>query len=1117
MVEKSKKSLSTEADENPLWYKDGIMYEAHIRAFYDSNADGIGDLQGIIKKLDYIKDLGVNILWLLPFYPSPLKDDGYDIADYYSIHENYGSIEDFKELLHEAHRRGIKVVTEIVLNHTSDQNQWFQLSRKSPPGSEWRNFYVWSDTPDKYTDARIIFKDFETSNWSWDPEAKAYFWHRFYSNQPDLNFDNPKVRKTLLKVIDYWLEMGVDGLRLDAIPYLYEREGTNCENLPETHEFIKSLRAHIDKKFQGKMLLAEANQWPEDAVHYFGDGDQCHMNFHFPLMPRMFMALQMEDSFPIIDILDQTPKINDSCQWALFLRNHDELTLEMVTDEERDYMYRVYAKNPKARINLGIRRRLAPLLDNNRRKIELLNILLFSLPGTPIVYYGDEIGMGDNYYLGDRNGVRTPMQWSPDRNAGFSKGNPQQLYLPTIIDPEYHYEAVNVENQEKNTSSLLWWMKRVIATRKRYKAFGRGSFTILKTDNPKVLAFIRQFETETLLVVVNLSRFSQAVSIDLSEYLGAVPTDLFSNNAFPIIKEGGYNITLGAYDYFWFSLDKTEAKTLSVEEKNIPSIRYEHSLKRFFTEKRLDKFELKILPAFFKSARWFTRKLKNIQKVKINNALQIIENGDDAFILMTEVFYVDGSSEFYILPVVLLDEAKAQEILLENPNSVIAWFEYPDSKRALIDAVHSSPAQNWFFKFIAQNRKLKINGTELSPSRSTKFKKLFASTQGAELPSNWLKTEQSNSSIVYSDKAILKLYRRIEEGINPDSEINSLLTESTDFKAVPAFLGSISYKADGLSPIVLGILQEYIPNQGNGWSFSIDALQSFYDKALANRAKLEEIVSLQKEDDTKLNADAKDFLKEHIGEFYLEMIAQLARRTAEFHIALSSVKGKSDFTPEPFSMLYQRSIYQSMRGSLKRAFYSLYQSLKKLSSDLQSEAKELIGREKEILNIYQKITEKKINTSIIRIHGDYHLGQVLFTGKDFVLIDFEGEPTKPLSERRLKRSSFRDVAGMMRSFSYAANSSVIQSCSIREEDCDFLKRCSNLWYEEVSSLFLKEYLSNINEHPFFPKNKNDISLLLQCFLLDKAVYELSYELNSRPDWVEIPLLGIKKLIDNPLI
>src|SRR5579862_7988564 len=481
--------------EDPLWYKDAIVYELHVRAFKDSNADGIGDFPGLLQKLDYLQDLGVTCLWLLPFFPSPLKDDGYDISDYTDVHSMYGTIEDFQAFLSAAHDRNLQVIIELVVNHTSDQHPWFQAARQAPPGSPERDFYVWSDTAQKYKDARIIFTDTERSNWTWDPVANQYYWHRFFSHQPDLNYDNPRVIEEVLKVMRFWLDMGVDALRVDAIPYLVERDGTICENLPETHAVVKTLRREIDADYSCRALLAEANQWPTDVRPYFGDGDECHMAFHFPLMPRIYMALRQEDRLPITDIIAQTPAIPDTCQWALFLRNHDELTLEMVTSDERDYMYLAYSADPRMRINLGIRRRLAPLVDNNRRKIELLNALLFSLPGTPVLYYGDEIGMGDNVYLGDRNGVRTPMQWDMDRNAGFSRANPQQLVLPVVIDPEYHYESLNVENQQENPTSLLWWTKRLIDLRKRYPAFGRGAIDFLAPTNPRVLAYVRTHET----------------------------------------------------------------------------------------------------------------------------------------------------------------------------------------------------------------------------------------------------------------------------------------------------------------------------------------------------------------------------------------------------------------------------------------------------------------------------------------------------------------------------------------------------------------------------------------------------------------------------------------------
>src|SRR5512143_3507577 len=603
-------------DDDPLWYKDAVIYELPVKSFVDSNEDGIGDFPGLTSRLDYLEGLGVTALWLLPFYPSPLKDDGYDIATYFAVHPDYGTLADFKVFLREAHKRGIRVIIELVLNHTSDQHPWFQRARRATPGSKWRNYYVWSDTPEKYKDARIIFKDFETSNWSWDPAAKAYYWHRFYAHQPDLNFDSSHVQRSIMKIVDNWLDTGVDGLRLDAVPYLYEREGTNCENLPETHEFLKSLRKHVDGKFRNRMLLGEANQWPEDAAAYFGAGDECHMAFHFPIMPRLFMAVQMEDRFPIMDILDQTPAIAESCQWGMFLRNHDELTLEMVTDEERDYMYRVYARDRRTRINLGIRRRLAPLVGNNRRKIELMNILLFSLPGTPIIYYGDEIGMGDNYYLGDRNGVRTPMQWSSDRNAGFSKTDPQKLYLPVIIDREFHYEALNADNQERNPSSLLWWMKRVIAMRRRFTAFSRGDLTFPPSENPKVLVFTRCRDGETILVVINLSRFSQVVEIDLSKYAGDVPVEVFSLNRFPTVrKDAPYVLTMGFHDYYWFSLEKTAAAAVSGTEQALPELEARQSWLDVFESRMRQRLEENILPSYLQESRRFGGKARILERV----------------------------------------------------------------------------------------------------------------------------------------------------------------------------------------------------------------------------------------------------------------------------------------------------------------------------------------------------------------------------------------------------------------------------------------------------------------------------------------------------------------------
>ena len=661
--------------DDPLWYKDAVIYEARVRAFYDQSGDGIGDFRGLAEQLDYLQDLGVTAVWLLPFYPSPLRDDGYDISDYTNVHADCGTLEDFKHFLREAHRRGLRVITELVINHTSDQHPWFQRARRAPPGSRWRDYYVWSDTPEKYAESRVIFQDFEPSNWTWDPVAKAYYWHRFYAHQPDLNFEHPEVRQAVFRFLDFWLGLGVDGLRLDAIPYLYEREGTSCENLPETHDFLRELRRHVDRKYKNRMLLAEANQWPEDAAAYFGQGDECHMCFHFPVMPRLFMALQMEDRFPIIDILNQTPEIPATCQWAMFLRNHDELTLEMVTDEERDYMYRVYAHDAQARINLGIRRRLAPLLGNDRRKIELMNALLFSLPGTPVLYYGDEIGMGDNFFLGDRNGVRTPMQWSSDRNAGFSRANPQRLYLPVIIDPEYHYESVNVEAQNNSASSLLRWMKRLIALRKQWEAFGRGSMTFLNPSNRKVLAFTRSLEDQELLVICNLAGTVEYVEMDLAAYKGAVPIELFGHNRFPTIGDLPYFLTLGPHSFYWFVLErKTTEPGPGGAAGALPRLRVRGRWETVFAGEAREELE-GILPGYLLTRRWFAGKAKRLQVTRVTEVIPVPFDGETGWVILLQVEYESDRAELYAMPLVLVRGERAERMRQDQPATLVADVE----------------------------------------------------------------------------------------------------------------------------------------------------------------------------------------------------------------------------------------------------------------------------------------------------------------------------------------------------------------------------------------------------------------------------------------------------------
>jgi len=1098
-------------DDDKHWYKDAIIYQLHVKTFFDSNEDGIGDFPGLMRKLDYFEDLGVTAIWLLPFYPSPLRDDGYDIADYLNINQDYGTVRDFRAFMKEAHLRGIKVITELVLNHTSDQHPWFQRARSSKKGSPWRDYYVWSDTPDKYGDARIIFLDFEASNWAWDPVAKDYYWHRFYSHQPDLNFDNPQVQKAMFHVLDFWLGMGVDGLRLDAVPYLFEKEGTNCENLRETHVLLRKLRAHVDSKFKNRMLLAEANQWPEDAAEYFGGGKECHMAFHFPVMPRIFMALQMEDSFPIVDILGQTPDIPFSCQWAMFLRNHDELTLEMVTDEERDYMYKVYARDPKARINLGIRRRLAPLVGNNRRRMELLNIMLFSLPGTPVIYYGDEIGMGDNYYLGDRNGVRTPMQWSTDRNAGFSRANPQKLYLPVIIDPEYHYEALNVENQHVNSSSLLWWMKRVIAMRKRFKAFGRGTIKFIPSDNPKVLSFIREYNHEIILVVINLSRFSQVAELDLAEYAGFVPEELFGQSRFPVIRENPYILTLGFYDYFWFSLKKDEdIIRISDFMTVVPELSVRGKWDNVFLNKEKAKIEREILPEFISRCRWFGGKARKIQKVIISENIAVGNNVPVARLLFLEVSYTDSSSEQYTLPVSFVSGDTSEKIIEERPHIIVARIRTESEIGIIYDGIYNEKFQEYLLGMIERKKTSKGLHGDINAFPGRRFKNIIGDRK-LPISSQVLKAEQSNTSFLYDNVFFLKLYRKLEEGINPDVEAIRFLTEKTGFSGVPPFAGAIEYKRLGASPVTIGHLQGFIPNQGDCWTWTSDAVMQYFEKVLSAKTEPKDIQPPPAFCDVQ-SADIPPEVSELIGSFYLEMVSLLGKRTAEMHAALSSRPEDPNFSPEPFSMLYQRSVYQSMRTLTIKVMQLARENLKKMSDPVKQELSLLFTSEQEVLNAFSKIMNKKLSAIKIRFHGDYHLGQVLFTGNDFIIIDFEGEPMRTLSERKLKMSPIRDIAGMIRSFHYAAYSAILKRGSVRAEDVPSLEPWADLWHCYVSGIFLRSYLNAAGDAAFIPKERDELEILLNAFLLQKAIYELGYELNNRPDWVIIPARGIRHVL-----
>ena len=1096
--------------DQSLWYKDAIVYELHVKSFYDRNGDGIGDFEGLIQKLDYLQELGVTALWLLPFYPSPLRDDGYDISDYFHVHPDYGTLSDFRRFLREAHKRGIRVITELVINHTSNQHKWFQKSRQSKPGSLWRDLYVWSDTTERYQDARIIFTDSESSNWAWDPVARAYYWHRFYSHQPDLNYDNLRVRRLILRVLDYWFGLGVDGMRLDAVPYLFEREGTDCENLPETHAFLKELRAHVDQKFQDRMLLAEANQWPEDAAAYFGSGDECHMAFHFPIMPRLFMAARMEDRFPIVDILEQSLNIPAKCQWGMFLRNHDELTLEMVTDEERDYMYKAYARDREARINVGIRRRLAPLLNNNRRLIELMNSLLLSLPGTPILYYGDEIGMGDNYHLGDRNGVRTPMQWTPDRNAGFSTTNPQGIFLPAITDPEYHYTTINVETQSGNLSSLLWFTRRIIAVRKRFRAFGRGRIEFLPSDNNKVLTFIRSVENENILVVANLSRYCQAVHVQMSGYAGCHVREIFSDNRFPDIGEAPYILTLGPHTFYWFALEQPAASSLREPERSF-DLQSDVTWDRILDGGVQPQF-LAALRAYARRARWFGGKGLTIRATRIADHLALDIRNGPVYVLLLEITYASGTQDNYTLPLGFAAGDLQAKIVQDSPASIIARLRLRDQEGILYEAVPNEDFHQALLQMISQGRSRKMDGSQVLVHRGSQFAAMLGD-KTLPIPSQLLKAEQSNTSIVYKDTFILKLYHRVQEGTNPDVELLRHLTEEAGFTNTPAYAGSIGWQRDRASPVTIALLLQFVPNQGDAWSFALDNIDNSLSHALTLKGKLETLpelpASMRSIDPDSIPTIVRDF----VGPVFVDMMSLLGRRTGELHLALMSLSQSPDVTPEPFSLLYQKSLYQSIRGLTLKVLNELEGALRPLDPPTAEAVKRVLANRKTILSRMHRIMDnKKIQAMRIRTHGDYHLGQVLYTGKDFVIMDFEGEPTRSITERRLKQPALRDIAGMIMSFHYAAHGSLLRRAAQQGTDADYLRHWADVWYFYVSGVFLHSYLKTVAGTQVIPGDERNFAILLETFIIEKAIYELGYELNHRPDWLMIPIHGVEQIL-----
>jgi maltose alpha-D-glucosyltransferase/alpha-amylase len=1243
------KKLASAAD--PLWYKDAIIYELHVRAFADSNGDGIGDFPGLLSRLDYLQDLGITCIWLLPFFPSPLRDDGYDISNYNDVNPSYGLLNDFKAFLDAAHQRNMQVMIELVINHTSDQHPWFKAARLAPPGSPERGMYVWSDTDKLYKDARIIFTDTEKSNWTWDETANAYYWHRFFSHQPDLNFDNHLVIEEVIKAMRFWLDMGVDALRMDAIPYLCERDGTSCENLPETHAAVKTLRAAIDAGYANRLILAEANQWPADVRPYFGDGDECHMAFHFPLMPRIYMALRQEDRLPITDIMAQTPPIPDNCQWGLFLRNHDELTLEMVTDDERDYMYFAYSADPRMRINVGIRRRLAPLVDNNRRRIELLNSLLLSFPGTPILYYGDEIGMGDNIYLGDRNGVRTPMQWTSDRNAGFSKCDPARLYFPVVMDYIYGYQVINVEAQLSDQSSLLHWTRNMIALRKLFQVFGRGTLTFLNPANRKILAYLRSLNRsdgsqEAVLCVANLSRFAQPVSLDLAGYAGMEPVEMIGYVPFPAITEAPYSLTLAPYSFLWLELQASvaepqaapgikaqmERESAAEEPAGLDALR--SGWAGFLAGRGTGVLE-SALPAWLPRQRWFGSKTRTIQSARVRDWAELRPAADDGCfsaaethaseaifpaLFFVEISYADGPAEVYQIPLSFSAGAEADQLAADHPESILAALTSASGSVILHDAASREDFHQDLLKLIECNTTLALanghgivhegesasdaasgreagaaqgmeqppvetlaeagaaaHGSQIEPgvnppvapapltaqpgeaaapprssipAPSTGAQRLqprespsagdpvppggrldarastaFVDARTAHrLASRIGSAEQSNTSILYDKQFILKLFRRLQPGENPDVEIGRFLTETAHFSHIAPFLGEISITPANGEKTTVAMLQGLVLNRGDGWEW-------FLAQIAGALVQVADVAAPLAEPGRGSLGDPEDVPEALVpARASLVAAALLGRRTAELHLALAAPADNPAFSPEPVTPEDLARDAERIEVQLKATLEALRMQLSTLDESASDNAALLLSRRVELMARARAIASLPPGGQRIRIHGDFHLGQTLRTEAestdaktmqrteqgDFVLLDFEGEPARSLPERRRKQSPLKDVAGMMRSFSYAAHFALYRSLgenneSIGASGSDALRAWARLWQDAASARFLDAYRGTIAANPELLPPPEQAKDLLDAYLLEKALYELLYELNNRPAWLNIPISGILSL------
>ena len=1086
---------STPAD--PLWYKDAIIYQLHIKSFFDSNNDGVGDFQGLIAKLDYLAELGVTAVWVLPFYPSPRRDDGYDIAEYRGVHPEYGTLADARQFIEAAHARGLRVITELVVNHTSDQHPWFQRARRAPKDSPERDFYVWSDDDERYAETRVIFIDTEKSNWTWDDVAGAYYWHRFYSHQPDLNYDNPLVLEEVLSVMRFWLDLGVDGLRLDAVPYLVERDGTINENLPETHAILKRIRAEMDLHAPGRMLLAEANQWPEDAQQYFGDGDECQMCFHFPLMPRMYMAIAREDRFPVTDIMRQTPEIPGNCQWAIFLRNHDELTLEMVTDTERDYLWETYATDKRARINLGIRRRLAPLMSRDRRRVELMNGLLLTMPGTPVIYYGDEIGMGDNIHLGDRDGVRTPMQWSGDRNGGFSRADPAALVLPPIMDPLYGFAVINVEAQERDPHSLLNWTRQMLAVRKRFAAAGRGTLRFLYPENRKVMAYLREYASEAgeeaVLCVCNLSRTAQAVQLDLSGFAGRVPVDVGGGSVFPPVGQLPYLLTLGPYGFFCFQL-ATEAHMPSWHmrpSESLPELAtlvLRTGIEDVLAPTSRGLLEREALPAYVAKRRWFASKTERLDAVRIDYA-QPLPGAPD--VLIAEITaQLAGRSENYVLPLGIAWEEggagpQAQQLALarvrrgRHVGVLTDGFAIDGFVHAVLAGLRTSDVLG-----------LGSGTLEFRPT---------SRMAGLELPEKpeiqRLSAEQSNSSLVVADMVVLKIVRRVVAGIHPEAEITRTLTERGFSNTAPLFGEVVRLAPDGTQQTLV-VVQGFVRNQGDGWAWTLDFLARTVEEMAVT------------------GGDGSSEEDPYAG--YSVFARNMGRRLAELHETLAQPTDDPAFAPVEADAAVRAEWADGAIEQLGMAMELLRDTRDWANAETQTLANALLEREPALQAAIRRLARSGDGALSTRVHGDFHLGQVLVVQGDAYIIDFEGEPARSMEQRRAKSCPLRDVAGLLRSFDYAAAAAAAGRAAASPGTEGRRATLLQQFRADASRAFLEQYRSVLraSPRPWVPREAE--GALLDLFLIEKAAYEIRYEAANRPTWLAIPLKGLAAIADRVL-